>query len=56
MSVFKRLLLASLLGSFVLGITGCTSSDTDENSIPWSRPQNWEGNVPGMGSTPGSNR
>ncbi len=54
MSVLKRLLLVSLLGSTILGLTGCTSSDTDENSIPWSRPQSWEGNVPGMGTTPGA--
>ncbi len=55
MSVLKRLLLAALLGLTSLLVNGCASKD-EADSIPWSRPQNWEGNVPGMGSTPGSGR
>ncbi len=51
----KRLLLAALLGLTTLLVTGCVSKE-EEDSIPWSRPQNWEGNVPGMGSTPGAGR
>lgn len=53
MPALKRLLLALLLGAVSLLVNGCTSSD-EETSIPWSRPQSWEGQVPGMGSSPGS--
>ena len=55
MSVLKRLLLAALLGFTSLLVNGCATKD-EADSIPWSRPQTWEGNVPGMGSTPGMGR
>lgn len=29
--------------------TGC-GADPEESTIPWSRPKDWEGGVPGMGS------
>ncbi len=54
MSVLKRLLLAALLGLTTLVITGCASDE--ETAMPWSRPQSWEGGVPGMGSSPGTGR
>jgi type IV pilus biogenesis protein CpaD/CtpE len=47
-------ILAALLGLFTLLATGCTSRSAADNSIPWGRPQNWEGQIPGMGTTPGS--
>lgn len=50
MSALKRFLLAALLGSAALLVTGCVSKE-EEDSIPWSRPQNWEGTVPGMSSS-----
>jgi len=37
---------SSLAGSLLL--TSC--ADPDETTIPWSRPTDWEGGVPGMGS------
>ena len=46
------LVLAGLTGSFLF--TGCTSQTEADSSIPWSRPANWEGQVPGMGTAPGS--
>lgn len=46
------ILLAGLAGAFFS--TGCTSAQEADSSIPWSRPANWEGQVPGMGTTPGS--
>lgn len=52
MTLYKRLLLAVLAASIAAIVTGC-SSPTD-SSIPWSRPAGWEGQVPGMGSTPGA--
>jgi len=41
--VFALILLA--LGA-VLG--GCTTKTAKDTSIPWSRPADWEGQVPGM--------
>ena len=40
------LAIASLSTSLL--ISGC--ADPDESTIPWSRPKDWEGGVPGMGS------
>ena len=42
--VFALLLLA--LGAF---LGGCTSKTEKDSSIPWSRPADWEGQIPGMG-------
>ncbi len=33
-------------------ISGCQAGNPDQSKIPWSRPQNWEGQVPGV---PGTN-
>ena len=30
------------------GLTGCGPNKQD-SSIPWSRPADWEGRIPGMG-------
>lgn len=43
-----------LLGLFALFTAGCTSRTDRDSSIPWGRPANWEGQIPGMGTTPGS--
>lgn len=47
-------LLGLLLGLFSILATGCTSRTSQDTSIPWSRPAGWEGQIPGMGTTPGS--
>ena len=47
-------IIGFLLGLFALLSTGCQSRSAQDNSIPWGRPQNWEGQIPGMGTTPGS--
>jgi hypothetical protein len=54
MKLTLRLLivLAGIASAFLS--TGCTSAQEADSSIPWSRPANWEGQVPGMGTTPGS--
>lgn len=44
-SVFLMLLLA--LGMF--GLSGCFNANEDDSEIPWTRPQSWENNAPGMG-------
>ncbi len=43
---FFALLLLALAS---LGLTGCVDPKQD-SSIPWNRPANWEGRIPGMGS------
>jgi nitrous oxide reductase accessory protein NosL len=35
-------------------LAGCTSAGDKYSSVPQDRPANWEGEVPGMGQTPGS--
>jgi hypothetical protein len=48
-SLSKRLLAIALFGlSAFLG--GCTSKTEKDTSIPWSRPADWEGQIPGMGA------
>lgn len=49
-----RLILCLLASAGALAFTGCTSKTDQDTSIPWSRPAGWEGQVPGMGTTPGS--
>ena len=49
MHTFKKPVLSLLL--VVLGalLGGCTMRSPKDTSIPWSRPADWEGQVPGMG-------
>jgi len=49
MSTFRKVLFVSALSALALaGLTGCGPSKND-SSIPWSRPAEWEGRIPGMG-------
>jgi hypothetical protein len=49
MTKLRQLLLAFLaVGAVLAALTGCTSPPRD-SSIPWSRPAEWEGRIPGMG-------
>jgi hypothetical protein len=50
----KTLILGSLLFLLGLMLTGCTTRRGD-SSIPWSRPADWEGQIPGL-SNPGQGR
>ena len=34
----------------LLGLTAGCSSPQRDTSIPWSRPADWEGQIPGMGT------
>ncbi|MDB6170135.1 MAG: hypothetical protein JWM88_2999 [Verrucomicrobia bacterium] len=44
----KKSILALLV--FVAALLGgCTSKTEKDTSIPWSRPADWEGQIPGMG-------
>ena len=42
------ILAIASLGGALLFTAGC--ADPDESNIPWSRPQEWEGGVPGLGT------
>lgn len=46
----NRIFLLALLATATVlaGLTGCTTPPRD-SSIPWSRPAEWEGRIPGMG-------
>lgn len=45
----KKSLLGCLLIVLLALSAGCMSAPKD-TSIPWSRPADWEGQIPGMGS------
>jgi hypothetical protein len=45
----RKVLFALLLAILALaGFSGCAPQQN--SSIPWSRPADWEGRIPGMGS------
>jgi hypothetical protein len=50
MITFKKPVLALLLLAFGAILGGCTHKTAKDTSIPWSRPADWEGQMPGMGS------
>jgi len=50
MNLLKKPLLAALTLVFGVLIAGCSSQRPEDSSIPWSRPANWEGQIPGMGT------
>jgi nitrous oxide reductase accessory protein NosL len=40
------LLLLAALGAL---LAGCSMESAKDSSIPWNRPADWEGQIPGMG-------
>jgi hypothetical protein len=53
MNAVKRQFLAILLLLAIASLFGgCVSPKTD-SSIPWNRPADWEGQIPGMGQGTG---
>jgi hypothetical protein len=49
MPALRRTLFALALAAVaLLGLAACTNPQQD-TSIPWSRPADWEGRIPGMG-------
>jgi hypothetical protein len=53
MKSLHRPLLALLLATLAAIFAGCSTNAPKQSSIPWSRPQNWEGQIPGMGQPTG---
>ncbi|MFU8847646.1 MAG: hypothetical protein ACNA77_02865 [Opitutales bacterium] len=43
-----RLLFVLALTFSTLGLSGCFNSSPDEQSVPWSRPADWERGAPGF--------
>ncbi len=50
MRIVKKLLFLLFLTGISAGFTGCFNADVDDSEIPWTRPQSWENNAPGLGS------
>lgn len=46
----SKLLLAFLTLSLSAIFCGCTTTNPNDTAVPWDRPSNWEGGIPGMGS------
>jgi len=46
---FKKSLLALLLLALGAIAGGCSLTPQKDSAIPWSRPADWEGQIPGMG-------
>jgi len=44
----KRIALLLALASSLIGLSGCFNSSPDEQSVPWSRPADWEQGAPGF--------
>lgn len=45
-----RTILYLLLLFGLMMTTGCFDASPDDQEIPWSRPADWEGGVPGIGN------
>lgn len=49
LSQLGRCLFAAMALGCVLFVTGCNTTEPDNNSSrPWNSPKGWEGGVPGM--------
>jgi len=49
MNSLKKPVLALILLALGAVFGGCTNKTSKDTSIPWSRPADWEGQMPGMG-------
>jgi hypothetical protein len=47
--MITRLLLIFTLSWCALATSGCFDTNPDDQELPWSRPADWEGGVPGFG-------
>jgi hypothetical protein len=47
-SKLRSLLALALFTGALFALSGCQST-TEDSSVPWNRPADWEGQVPGMG-------
>ncbi|MEC8614735.1 MAG: hypothetical protein VXY17_04965 [Verrucomicrobiota bacterium] len=49
----RCILVLLALALIALSMSGCFDSDPDDQSVPWSRPAEWERGAPGMGGMGG---
>jgi len=47
--MYRRIALIVALALTALSLTGCFDTNPDEQSVPWSRPADWERGAPGFG-------
>jgi hypothetical protein len=50
MPSFKKCVAALLLIAFGALLGGCSLSSQKDSAIPWNKPADWEGQIPGMGT------
>lgn len=53
MTSLKKPMLVLLLAAVGALVGGCSANGPKKSSIPWSQPQAWEGQIPGMGQPSG---
>jgi hypothetical protein len=46
--ILRRIIMLSVLAGGLFAAAGCQST-AEDSSVPWSRPAEWEGRMPGMG-------
>mgnify|MGYP001311163412 CR=1 FL=1 len=51
--MYHRIALLLALAFMTFYMSGCFDSDPDHQSVPWSRPAEWERGAPGMGGMGG---
>lgn len=50
MNQLKKPILFLIFLAWGAMLAGCTNKTAKDTSIPWSRPADWEGQLPGMGT------
>lgn len=50
MNAFLKTIISLLLLASAALLAGCSTQTPQDSAMPWSRPANWENQVPGMGS------
>lgn len=53
MTASKKAFAVLLVAAVAAFVSGCASNGPKKSSIPWSQPQSWEGQIPGMGQPSG---
>ena len=46
----KKFIFALLAIAFAAIAAGCATRSAKDSTIPWGRPADWEGGIPGMGN------
>jgi len=46
----KKFIFALLALAFTALLGGCQTRSAKDSTIPWGRPADWEGGIPGMGN------